>query len=243
MRQVGLVLALVALVGPRAYTDSHDALRDAALFGRFETLTARVEMEIHERGMKTRTLELYVEQDDERHRALAQVIAPAFLGRMKYLMIGDARRTDQWIASSRGVRRVAGSAREERLFDSDFVVEDFTPPRDGEYEVRELPDREVDGEPCRAFEVAPQGITTGYARRVVYVSATDRILVRAEYYSASDELLRLFELHERTTVDGEPFPRRATMQTVGAGTSTEIVLRKVTTDEPIPARVFSRGNL
>ncbi len=220
-----------------------DLLRQAALFGRFETLQARIEMEIHDRGVKRRTIELSVEQDEDGHKALAHVVAPAFLSRMKYLTVGTGNRTDQWIATSRGVRRLAGSAREERLFDSDFVVDDFTPPREDEYEVRELPDRELDGEPCRVLEVIPRGISTGYARRVVYVSEADRILVRAEYYSASDELVRLFELHERTTVDGAPFPRRATMQTVSSGTSTEIVLGEITTDEPIPARVFNRGNL
>ncbi|MFW5789365.1 MAG: outer membrane lipoprotein-sorting protein [Spirochaetota bacterium] len=243
MRKTGLVLALIALIGLRAYADSHYVLRDAALFGRFETLQARIEMEIHDRGVKARTIELSVEQGEHGHKALAHVVAPAFLSRMKYLTIGSENRTDQWIATSRGVRRLAGSAREERLFDSDFVVDDFTPPREDEYEVRELPDRELDGELCRVLEVLPRGISTGYARRVVFVSAADRILVRAEYYSASDELVRLFELHERTTVDGEPFPRRATMQTVSSGTSTEIVLGEITTDEPIPARVFNRGNL
>lgn len=243
MKQILFMLGILLLVTLSLSAEPHELLRDAALFGRFETLTARIDMEIHDRGVKTRTLELFVEQDDERHKALAQIIAPAFLSRMKYLTIGTENRTDQWIATSRGVRRVAGSTRDERLFDSDFVVEDFTPPREDEYDVQQLPDREVDGELCHVLEVTPRGVTTGYARRVVFVSAADRILVRAEYYSASDELVRLFELHERTTVDGAPFPRRATMQTLSSGTSTEIVLREITTDEPIPARVFNRGNL
>lgn len=243
MRQTVLVLAMVGLFGVATHADSHDVLREAALFGRFETLQARIEMEIHDRGVKRRTIELSVEQNEDGHKALAHVVAPAFLSRMKYLTVGTGNRTDQWIATSRGVRRLAGSAREERLFDSDFVVDDFTPPREDEYAVRELPDRELDGEPCRVLEVIPRGISTGYARRVVYVSEAARILVRAEYYSASDELVRLFELHERTIVDGAPFPRRATMQTVSSGTSTEIVLGEITTDEPIPARVFNRGNL
>lgn len=243
MKQTVLVFAMVVLFGLRVHADPQELLRDAALFGRFETLIARIEMEIRDRGVKTRTLELSVEQNDEQHKALAQVVAPAFLSRMKYLTIGDTRRTDQWIATSRGVRRVAGSARDERLFDSDFVVEDFTPPRDGEYEVRQLPDQQVSGELSHVLEVVPKGITTGYARRLVYLSAADRILVRAEYYSESDELLRLFELHERTIVDGQSFPQRATMQTLSTGTSTEIVLQEISTGEPIPARVFNRGNL
>lgn len=243
MKHILFAIGAFLLVARPIHAEPYELLREAALFGRFETLMVRVDMEIHERGVKTRTLELFVEQDDQRHKALAQVIAPAFLNRMKYLTIGTEERTDQWIATSRGVRRVAGSARDERLFDSDFVVEDFTPPREGEYDVRELPDREVNGELCRVLEVIPRGITTGYDRRVVYVSVADRILVRAEYYSTSGELVRLFELHERTTVDGEPFPRRATMQTLSSDTSTEIVLRDIATNEQIPGRVFNRGNL
>jgi len=118
MRQWVLVGAMLVLVGMRVHADPQELLRDAALFGRFETLVARIDMEIRDRGVKTRTLELYVEQDDGQHKALAQVIAPAFLSRMKYLTIGDARRTDQWIATSRGVRswktsrpRATGSTR------------------------------------------------------------------------------------------------------------------------------------
>ena len=234
---------LLSITAFSAAVEPEELLRDAALFGRFETLTARIDMDIHDRGVKSRTFELFVEQNGDFHKAFMHVIAPVFLNRMKFLTIGRVERTDQWISTSRGVRRVAGSARTERLFDSDFVVDDFMPPQAGEYELRELPNERVNGEPARVLEVTPLRGPPDYSRRVVYISTADRILVRAEYYSDSGELVRLFELHERRLVDGVPFPARATMHTLSAGTYTEIVLQEARTGATIPARIFSPGNL
>lgn len=218
-------------------------LREAVLFGGFESLQSTVHMEIHDRGSKTRTLELFVQHEDDDYRALARVVSPPFLNRMKFLSISSGDRTDQWIATSRGTHRVAEGSEDEPLFDSDFTVEDFSDFDPDDYAIARLPDETVGGEPCHVIDVVPERVQTDYARRRVFLSQDDTIIVRAEYYDDAGELIKLFELHERMTVDGAAFPKRATMRTVVDETHTVLTVESVETDTRIPRRYFNPGNL
>lgn len=242
-RTITVLLVALTLAPAVVAQEPGEILGDAAFVGRFSSLQAEITMEIHDRGSKSRTLELFVQQSPEEQKVLAQVVAPAFLNRMKFLTIVGESRLDQWMSTSRGVRRVAQGSRNERLFDSDFTLEDFAPPNPDNYDLTVLPDERVDGELCHVVRVDPVDIRTDYAYRVIYVSQEDRLLVRARYFNDSDELIRLFELQERMNVGGNAFPARATMRTLTEDTYTTVLARDVETDVNIPARIFSRGNL
>ncbi|MFP4114450.1 MAG: outer membrane lipoprotein-sorting protein [Spirochaetota bacterium] len=239
-----LAIVLLLTTAATAFVQEPDEIiRDAALFGRFESLVARIRMEIHDGGTKHRTLELHSEQDDDGARAFVQIISPAFLNRMKFLTISARGATDQWIGTSRGVRRLADGSRDERLFDSDFRIDDFTPPEPDEYDLTRLDDRVVDGEPCYVVDIVPRTVRTDYARRRVFVAREDRLLVRAEYYSPDDELVRLFRLEERTYEEGTAFPARGSMRSISDGTETVLTVEQYRVGVTIPDRMFSRGNL
>ncbi|MFW5689816.1 MAG: outer membrane lipoprotein-sorting protein [Spirochaetota bacterium] len=234
---------LMVLASPLAAQEPADVLRDAALVGQFSSLIATIDMEITDRGTKNRTVELYVEQSPSEQKVLAQVVAPAFLNRMKFLTLVGPRQFDQWMATSRGVRRLADTTGDERLFDSDFTVEDFIPPDPDDYDLELQDPQTIGGERVHVIRVTPVSIDTDYAYRTIYVSQADRLLVRAEYFDTAGELVRLFELSERMTVNDRAFPEVATMSTLSAGTSTDITARNVQTNVTIPARIFNRGNL
>lgn len=220
-----------------------ELLREAVLFGGFERLRSTVEMEIHDEGTKTRILQLYVEHEGDDYRALIQVVEPAFLNQMKFLSISSGNRTDQWISTSRESHRVAEGSENEPLFDSDFTVEDFSDSDPDDYSLTRRADRTVEGEACHVIDVVPESVETNYARRRVFLSEADRIIVRAEYYDDAGELIKLFELHDRMTVDGAAFPRRATMRTLTADTHTVLTVDEVETNVRIPRRYFNPGSL
>lgn len=240
-----LSLIVVVLSAQPGHAESPDLLlRDATLFGRFGTLIARVDMEILDRGTRQRTLAVHVDQSDPEHRkALVQVIAPAFLSRLKFLSHGGPRTVDRWISTSSGVRRIADSSRDEPVFDSDFTVEDFSPGPAGEYTVRHAGTRTVGGELCDVIEVTPVDPSVGHAMRRVFVSRDDRLLVRAEYYTEDGLLIRTMELRERLRANGHAFPGTIVMSTPANGSHTILTVRAVEIDVPIPPRVFSRGAL
>ena len=170
-------------------------------------------------------------------------IYECLLNRMKFLTLSRGDSTDQWVSTSRGVRRLADRSRDERLFDSDFTVEDFAAPTPEAYSLTEHEDQRVHGELCHVIDVVPDAVQADYARRRVFVSREDRLLVRAEYYAQDGEVVRLFELDERIRVDGKTFPGRVTMRTLTEQTYTVLTVEEIEADVAIPQRIFSRGNL
>jgi hypothetical protein len=239
-----LLLTLVSASLLAEDADPAEILRNASLFGQFTSLTADLDMEIHERrGTKDRGIAAYVERDDENARALVQIVSPAFLNNLKFLSITEAGDTSQWLATSRGVRRVSGSNRNDRLFDSDFTVEDLSDYDPEDYDLTLQGSELVDGVDCHVLEAVPVSADTDYARRIMFVDKQTGLLVRARFLDDDGVVVREFELLERMELDGVPFPREVKMTTVQAGTYTVLSVREAVTGEDIPDRIFNRGNL
>lgn len=221
-----------------------EILRRAALFGQFTSLEASLTMEIHERrGSKDRGLTAYVVREEDRARALVQITSPAFLGNMKFLSVSDGPETSQWLATSRGVRRVAGSSRNDRLFDSDFTVEDLSDYQPDDFDLTLMGSETVDGVETHLLEAVPRDAETDYAKRVMNISKETGLLARARFYDDDGELVREFELIEHMELDGVPFPRVAKMTTVSRNTHTLLTVEEARVGHTIPERLFNRGNL
>ena len=225
-------------------SDPAEILRRAALFGQFQTLEADLTMEIHgRRGTKDRGLVAYVERNERGSSALIQIVSPSFLNSLKFLSLSEGEETTQWLSTSRGVRRVAGSSRNDKLFDSDFTVEDLSDYDPGDFDLSLAGSERVNGVDCHVLEAVPLDIETDYARRVMYVDKSTGLLMLARFFNDSGELLREFELLEHMELDGVPFPRIARMSTLSAGTFTVLTVDDAVVGEDIPDRLFNRGNL
>jgi len=242
---IALLLTLTTVLAiAQQPPDPADILRNAALFGQFTSLEVSLTMEIHERrGSKERGLEAYVERDDSGARALVQIVSPAFLNSMKFLSVTEGDETSQWLATSRGVRRVASSSRNDQLFDSDFTVEDLSDYNPGDFDLSLTGTDRVAGEECYVLEAVPVSVETDYAKRVMYVSKSTGLLVLARFLNASGETVREFELLEHMDLDGVPFPKVAKMTTVANNTYTVLTVDQAQVGQDIPDRLFNRGNL
>lgn len=219
-------------------------LRRAALFGEFSSLQVDLTMEIHERrGTKERGLIAYVERQDGEARALVQIVSPAFLNSMKFLSTTSGAETTQWLATSRGVRRVASSNRNDQLFDSDFTVEDLSDYNPNDFDLSITGSETINGSDCYRLEAVPHGIKTDYAKRVMYVDKETGLLVLARFLDEAGDVVREFELLEHMDLDGVPFPKVAKMTTISAGTFTTLTVEDAQAGHDIPDRIFNRGNL
>ena len=237
-----LLLAFTSVIG-WTQDDPASILRDAALLGRFAALEVHFSLEITERrGTKERDLVAYVEQDEDSRRALVQVVSPAFLSNLKFLSITSGDERDQWMSTSRGVRRVAAGNRDERLFDSDFTVEDLSNYNPEDYDLSILGTDTVEGVECHVLQAVSAGGGSLADRKVLYVSVENGLLYAAEFY-AEGEIERRFELLDTMLVDGTPFPRVARMTTLAANTNTVLTVTEATAGTDIPDRLFNRGNL
>ena len=224
--------------------DAADILRRTALFGQFTSLEVDLAMEIHERrGTKDRGLVAYVERDEDGARALVQIVSPAFLNSMKFLSITDGEDTTQWLGTSRGVRRVAASSRNDQLFDSDFTVEDLSDYDPEDFDLTITGSERINGSDCYVLEAVPVDIETDYAKRVMYVDKETGLLLLARFLDDSGEVVREFELLEHMDLDGVPFPEVVKMTTVSSNTYTILTIDDARAGHDIPDRIFNRGNL
>jgi outer membrane lipoprotein-sorting protein len=247
MRRILLATAFTlisVLVIAQDGADPAAILRGAALFGQFTSLEVHLTMEIHERrGTKDRGLVAYVERDGDDAKALVQIVSPAFLNSMKFLSITDGEDTTQWLGTSRGVRRVAASSSNDRLFDSDFTVEDLSDYDPNDFDLTITGSERINGSDAYVLEAVPLDIETDYAKRVMYVDKETGLLVLARFLDASGTVVREFELLEHMDLDGVAFPRVARMTTVSSNTYTILTVDDAQAGHDIPDRIFNRGNL
>jgi len=240
---ISFTLVSVSLLAQQS-ADPAEILRRAALFGQFTSLEVNLTMEIHEaRGTKDRGLVAYVQRDGEDAQALVQIVSPAFLNSMKFLSATAGEETSQWLATSRGVRRVATNSRNDQLFDSDFTVEDFSDYEPDDFDLSLTGSQTINGSVCYVLEAIPLDVQTDYAKRVMYVDKSTGLLVLADFLNDSGEVVRKFELLDSMDLDGVAFPKVAKMTTISAGTFTILTVDDAQVGHDIPDRVFNRGNL
>ena len=240
-------LLLLLLLIPAARSPAQDPaaiLERATLFGRSPDLVARVLLSIHAAGgVKERELEVSL-----RRRAgtpielLMRVVSPAFLSEMAYLSSRDADgRENRWLKTSRGVRKLSQTDRGERLFDSDFSVEDVSPFVAEEYALRYAGAEELSGFRCDLVEAVRKGGSA--TRRLVWVETETALLRRVDTFDAGGRLVKRYLLVDTQRIGSEVYPMTCTMETFGEKTRTVLTFRAVRTDLVLPDKTFSRGNL
>ena len=235
--------AALFCAGSVGAADVATVLENAHLLGPSESIVLRAVMDIHSRGgASTRTVEVSIEREaDGAARILAQVIEPAFLRNLKFLMHRDHRgRSDFWMRTSSGTRRLTGRDNTESIFNSDFTVEDFSYIDIAAYELALLPDQPagstvIDG---RLTQASPT-----HTRRVFTVEDETGLIERVRYLDANGRMVKEYELLTRQEISGQTLPHEAVMTNHTEGTFTKLTIVSVDPDARIPARVFNPAGL
>lgn len=227
--------------GVPADRSAAEILDNTHLLGNAENIVMTATMDIKSpRGDKSRTLDIYISQDKEVSKILAQVTSPPFLRNLKFLTHQYSNGSDdKWVKTSRGVRRLAEGNYGETLFDSDFTVEDLSRIDEARFDL-EVVDAGRTG--VRAVKATPTYGNPDYSHKVFFVEAETGMLTGVDFYDG-DELIRQYTLTERQTLDGELYPRLCKMENFREGTSTVLSIEVVSIEDSIPSRLFNRGSL
>jgi hypothetical protein len=237
------VLGLCAAATAFPQTAEQIVLR-TSLFGDARNVSAKITMELKGKtGARERGLEVFIARDRGEARVLIHMVSPAFLSQMKFLTHRSASgEASSWLRTSQGVRKLSRSNGTERVFDSDFTVEDLTETDVDEFEATLLADAEIDSFPCHAVELRPK-FRTQYERKVMYVQMRGSGLQGIDFLDERSGLIRQYRLLETRLADGVPFPSLSVMRDLRGGTETLLRVRELDTTTVLPEKTFNKGNL
>lgn len=224
---------------------AEEILRRSSLFGSAAGARMRIGMEIVKgQGVKSREMEAFIRRDGRASRLLLHVVSPAFLNQMKFLFHreGDGRES-QWMKTSQGVRRLAGSNRSEAIFDSDFTAEDLSDLRVEDFSLALLGEEPVGGRPCHRIEMAPRFSGSSYHKKQVLVEKGSGLLFGADFFDAAGALVRRYRLLDTQRVQGSTFPLACRMENLAAGTHTLLRFQRIEPADSLPDKLFNRAAL
>jgi len=235
-----LLIAFPAI--PQNTGTAAEVLDNTHLLGNAPHIILTATMEIKSsRGDKTRTLEIYISQDEEVSKILAQVVSPPFLRDLKFLTHQYADGSDdKWVKTSRGVRRLAEGNYGEALFDSDFTVEDLSRIDPSRFDL-EIADTGASSG-LRKIKAVPTYKDPDYSYKVFNIEVQTGMLTGADLFR-DGKLIKAYTLVERQAIDGELYPLVCKMEDYEKGTSTILRIEKVSIEDSIPERLFNRGSL
>lgn len=240
-----LAAAVGMLIGASCFSQTaEEILGRATLFGEARWLSLKISMELKgPNGVRQRGLEVFVARDRGTTRFLAHLVAPAFLSQMKFLSHRSADgATSSWLRTSQGVRKLSRANAAERIFDSDFTVEDFTDIDLADFAAELLPDVAIDQVPCHTVQLTPKA-RAQYSRKLLYVAREGGMLHGTDFYDAQGGLVRQYRLLETRRADGTTFPSVSVMRNLPAQTETRLTVETIDAATPLPDKTFNKGNL
>jgi hypothetical protein len=214
------------------------------MFGSSPYLSMKVAMDIGEgAGEKQREIDIKINNEEGEYKIFMQITSPAFLRKMKFLQhhpkSGEAL---QWIATSRGTRKVTGSAEDAHIFDSDFTASDFAAINSGEYRILDFSHVQRDGYRCFRLEIEPREKADMWPVKVLYIDEQSR-LIREVEYRRNGEVGKRYKLLATQQISGTTLPRESIMEDLLHGSSTRLTFAQIEMPASLPDRIFHYRNL
>lgn len=238
----GIIFVLIpsAIFGQSA----SDVLAKAHLFGQSVYLEFTVAMTIHSGPTeKSRNIEILMRDRANESQVFMQVISPPFLKEMKFLQHSlSSGETLQWMATSRGTRKITSSGTDERVFDSDFTASDFTVINSRNYNILDFQTVPFNGVTVFRLDVRPTEGKDLWDYRRLYIDQESFLILRVDYFKTG-AVAKRYSLEETQIVDGLVFPRNVKMEDLRADSFTLLQFTKVDTPSSLPDRVFHYRNM
>ncbi len=243
-RRLMQVFCALLLAVPLSAQTAEELVRSTSFFGSAENVFMKITMTLSSKsGSKERGIEVSMKRNAGSTLVLACMVSPAFLSQMKFLTHRQADgRVDTWLKTSQGVRKLAASGGTEKVFDSDFTVEDFTGLDPAGFSCVLLPDAVIDDVVCRAVQMTPAA-PVGYTRKVLYLEKDGLALRGIDYMDGKGTLVRQYRLLRAGTSAGASYPALSVMRSLGSGTETTLEVKEIDAVRVIPEKNFNKGNL
>jgi hypothetical protein len=242
------LLVLAATAVSAQSTDGLDAaelLSRAHMFGNTEYAEVTAALAVRQESRRqSRTVDIsYRKQDPGEQEVFAQVVEPPFLSNMRFLLHTTASgETNQWLATSRGVRQVRGAGSHESLFSSDFTVEELSGFPGSNYKAELLGREPVDGFQTVVIRGHVSAAEALYDTFVLRKDEASDLIVWIEFFR-QNRLTKEYRLLKHATVDGVAYTERGRMETIVADSETELTVKRISFPESIPAQRFDPESL
>ena len=217
-------------------------LRDAHIFGTSASLSVQIEMVVEgPSGGFTRELEVFATRGDGA-RVYAGITSPPFLRQTRFLQVSEEGHDPaQWIATSRGPRRLVGQNRDEAVFQSDFSAEDLSAIQLSAFEQTRSEAGSLLGRRGTWYVLRPIE-RASYTERRVFVDEMTALILGFDVLDGQSVTKR-YRVEEFTSSPDGAYPLLARMETVAENSSTTIRTLEVDTTSRIPARYFNPSAL
>lgn len=162
-----------------------------------EEATMTMEL-INSSGKKrTRSLKRYSKRDEKRNTSvLIRFLSPADVKGSAYLSIEHEGEDDSrhlYLPALKKARRISAGEDSDNFMGSDFTYEDLDEMDFDKYDFKLRGSKDLDGVDCYVVEVSPRGgskKTSGYSKRIYYVSKKNYVNHMVEYYDRHDQLFK-----------------------------------------------------
>lgn len=179
-------------------------------------------------------------------RQLIRFTDPPEVRGVGFLSVGKKGKSpDQWLylPSMKRERRIAAQDREASFVGTDFSYEDLDELDESAFEVSEEKSEAEGGQDCHVLELRPKE-RSQYERKRVFVRKSDLYVARVDSFrKGQKEPYKRFLALDIATVAGHVAARRLEMRDLVKGSTTVVLLEKLSFDVAQPADRFTLQNL
>lgn len=120
------------------------------------------------------------------------------------------REDDQWLylpAYGQKLKRIAGGNKKGYFMGTDFAYEDLRPEKLDDHTYNVIKKEKLDNKDCYVIESLPstdeEKKTTGYAKRILWVTTDTFVTLKIDFYDHSMKLLKTQTAHDIKTIKGK----------------------------------------
>ena len=145
---------------------------------------------------------------------------------------GNSKDSDNWLylPAMKKTRRIAssGSESEGSFMGTDFTYQDMGERSLSKYDYKLLGEESVDGVACYKVECISKAHTEKDPRYITYISKSDYIMRKCEFYDRQNQLHRVLTCSNFTTIKGFTTAQKMKMENVQTGTWSMIETNDIT---------------
>lgn len=240
IKLISISLFFIFLLSPIYAQSAEDIYKNAMPFTSSQNLTMIFKMTIHdESGEKTRELQIQSVKKMDTEKTLAKITSPSSLSGLKFLRIANnAQAIQTWLKTSRGVRRLAESMNSnEKLFNSDFSVDDLSQGSITNHVIERLSDKENNE------NLVIKDTDENQSLKIVTIQKETNIIIKTEYYNKNGICIKDYQVEEWGKLNNLTYPKLIRMTDKEKKSWTLLEVIKIDTKTQIPDSVFNASSL
>ncbi len=178
-------------------------------------------------------------------KSFVEFLSPARDRGTKMLKVGKVLKI--YFPSAERVMRLSGHMLKQSMMGSDFSYEDMMETAEElkeQYEVKLLGEEVFNDFPCYVLELTSRDESRTYFFRKIWVDKEKFIGHKAEFSAKSGKLLKAMTVSNIQSFQDRYYPTRVVMEDkLRKNSKTEMVIKNIRFDAPIPEGTFTERNL